>query len=1114
MAAHDTLDHYLDEIRRVRMTNAGTGETSYYPAIAMLLNSVGERLSPRVYCLHHPSGNAGIPDFGLFEQAQFSRGDGVTWSAGVNPERGVVEVKGATHSIDKLTQSAQVLQQYLPKYQLVLATNLWRFRLLQADGSLAETFDIAPSEPDFWKLVSGPRPDTLRQRFEEFVQRCLLTKAPLRQPSEVAFYLASYARESLSRLNEVADYPALSSLRSSLEQALSIKFDKDDGERLFRSTLVQTLFYGIFSAWVTHARSGKKHYDWRAASWALRVPVISLLFRQIATPEALAPLGLIPLLDGASAALERVDRPAFFKAFSDKGAIQYFYEPFLEHFDPELRRELGVWYTPPEVVKYQVARVDRLLREELQIQDGLADPNVWVLDPCCGTGSYLLEVLSFIETRLAKKGLGDLAVDELKKAAMTRIVGFEIMTAPFIVAHWQIGELLHGATFQPGERAAVYLTNALTDWIEDNEAKPLPGFEALMLERGAAGAVKRDRPVLVVIGNPPYNAYAGLSPKAENGLVDAYKQGLQQLWGMRKFNLDDLYVRFFRIAERRIGEQTGRGIVSFISNWSWLFLPSFVVMRDRLTSEFDQIWIDCLNGDSRETGKLTPEGKPDPSVFSTDRNREGIRVGAAISTLVRKEGSHERTVSAWYKDFWGVRKREDLLASLTAPAADNGYRELKPSAGNRYALRPAQASTSYAGWPSLGDLTRIAPLPGLLEKRGGGLVDLDELALRSRMAGYLDAGRHFEHAADANRALATDRARYVAKTARHRVLEQEGFVPANIRRYCMFAFDMRWAYVTAVRPLWNEPRPQLLHVAPEASGFLVVRPQRIAEPEGYPAYWTTAIGDDYVLHKHAFYVPGVENLSGAPRPNLSALAEAYLSDLGLAADEDAAKMIVAHVLATLYSPVYLNENGDGLRQGWPRIPLPSDPELLARSAALGRRIQQLLDPDVPVPGVTTGNIPDEIARVAVPSTIKGASRDWSLSAWGNRTNAGVTMPLRGRVKAASPPSEAGDESEPSLNIFMNDASYWAGVPERVWQVRVGGYQVLKKWLSYRDASVIKRPLTADEVRHFQETARRLKALSLLSAELDETHQAVAASATAIILNASTAADAGMSATSP
>ena len=879
MAASDPLDRYLDEIRRVRMTNAGTGETSYYPAVAMLLNGVGERLNPRVYCLHHPSGDAGIPDFGLFEQAQFSRGDGVTWSESLSPERGVVEVKGVTHSIDKLIRSQQVLKQYLPKYQLVLATNLWCFCLLQADGTLAETFDIAPSEEEFWKLVSGSRPDSLRQRFEEFVQRCLLTKAPLRQPSDVAFYLASYARESLSRLNEVADYPALASLRSSLEETLSIEFDEENGERLFRSTLVQTLFYGIFSAWVTHARLGKTHYDWRAASWSLRVPVISLLFRQIATPEALAPLGLIPLLDGASAALERVDRTAFFKAFSDKSAIQYFYEPFLHHFDPELRRQLGVWYTPPEVVKYQVERVDRLLREELNIKDGLADPNVWVLDPCCGTGSYILEVLSFIEKRLAKMGLGDLALDELKKAAMTRVVGFEIMTAPFIVAHWQIGELLQNAAFAPGERAVVYLTNALTDWIEDEEAKPLPGFEALMLERGAAGAVKRQKPVLVVIGNPPYNAYAGLSPKAENGLVDAYKVGLQQLWGMRKFNLDDLYVRFFRIAERRIGERTGRGIVSFISNWSWLYLPSFVVMRDRLTHGFDQIWIDCLNGDSRETGKLTPEGKPDPSVFSTDANREGIRVGTAISTLVRREGSHDRTASSWFRDFWGSRKREDLVAALDPAAGDNSYRELKPNAGNRYALRPSESSVSYESWPALGELTRIAPLPGLLEKRGGGLIDLGEASLRSRMEGYLSAGKSFEDAAVANHALSKDRARYVAKTARHRVLEEEGYAPENIRRYCMFAFDMRWAYVTPIRPLWNEPRPQLLHVAPEARGFLVVRPQRIAEPEGYPAYWTASIGDDYVLHKHAFYVPAVENLSGTPKANLSPLAENYLSSL-------------------------------------------------------------------------------------------------------------------------------------------------------------------------------------------------------------------------------------------
>ena len=139
-----------------------------------------------------------------------------------------------------------------------------------------------------------------------------------------------------------------------------------------------------------------------------------------------------------------------------------------------------------------------------------------------------------------------------------------------------------------------------------------------------------------IVGNPPYNAFAGTSPAEEQGLVEPYKQGLQDRWGVRKFNLDDLYIRFFRVAERRVAERTGQGIVCFISNYSWLSYGSFVVMRERLLSEFDSIWIDNLNGDSRETGKLTPDGDPDPSVFSTPMNREGIRVGTCITTLVRR----------------------------------------------------------------------------------------------------------------------------------------------------------------------------------------------------------------------------------------------------------------------------------------------------------------------------------------------------------------------------------------------------------------------------------------------------------------------------------------------
>ena len=216
--------------------------------------------------------------------------------------------------------------------------------------------------------------------------------------------LASYARDGLSRV-EVAgdDAPSLTAVRSALEEALGVRFEGDKGTRFFYSTLVQTLFYGVFSAWVLWARhvpSPRGTFNWHEAVWHLRAPVLRALFQQISDPGRLQPLGLVEVLDWTSAALNRVDRTAFFTRFNEGDAVPYFYEPFLEAFDPELRKQLGVWYTPTEVVRYMVARVDKALKDDLHIPDGLAADNVYVLDPCCGTGAYLAEVLRRIAENL------------------------------------------------------------------------------------------------------------------------------------------------------------------------------------------------------------------------------------------------------------------------------------------------------------------------------------------------------------------------------------------------------------------------------------------------------------------------------------------------------------------------------------------------------------------------------------------------------------------------------------------------------------------------------------------------------------------------------------------
>jgi predicted helicase len=179
-------------------------------------------------------------------------------------------------------------------------------------------------------------------------------------------------------------------------------------------------------------------------------------------------------------------------------------------------------------------------------------------------------------------------------------------------------------------------------------------------EREAAAEVKHQERILVILGNPPYKAFAGVTPRDERDLLEPYKVGVHT-----RNTLDDLYVRFYRIAERRIAEMTGQGIVSFISNSSFLSRPSFAAMRQHLLSSFDRIDVDNLNGDRDETGKRTPDGRPDPSLLSTRRNRAGIAEGTAITLMVRYPGSGEGVASTVrYRDFWGRTKREDLLAVL------------------------------------------------------------------------------------------------------------------------------------------------------------------------------------------------------------------------------------------------------------------------------------------------------------------------------------------------------------------------------------------------------------------------------------------------------------------
>ena len=898
-------------------------------------------------------------------------------------------------------------------------------------------------------------------------------RAASAEPKDLARLLASHARDGLARVEAAGEAPALAAVRSALEEALGVRFEGAQGARFFRSTLVQTLFYGVFSAWVLWARrtpAPTGPFRWREATWLLRAPVLRALFQQLSDPGRLQPLGLVEVLDWTSAALDRVDRAAFFSRFDEGAAVPYFYEPFLEAFDPELRKQLGVWYTPAEVVRYMVARVDRALRDDLGIADGLAAENVYVLDPCCGTGAYLAEVLRRIAANLEGQGLGALDGARVKHAALSRVFGFELMPAPFVVAHLQVGlalQALDAPLAEDGsERVGVFLTNALTGW-EPRATKPLP-FPELEEERDRAERVKREAPVLVVLGNPPYNACAGVAIDEERELFEAYRRTRKVRLSENK-GLVDLYVRFFRMAERRIVERTGQGVVCFISNYSWLDGLSFAGMRERYLDAFDAVRIDCLNGDVRKGGK-TPDGRSDSSVFTVPGSAAGIQVGTAIATLVRK-ADHAPSRTVGFRHLWGRAKRAELSETAEAPA-ETLYDDVAPVLRLGLPFVPVAAGEDWFDWPALPELFPVS-FPGAKTNRDPFLVDMDRGRLEARVADYFDAALSHEEIARRYPVVMKTARHFDARSIRETLLRRGGPNRNGFVRFTYRPFDDRWLYWEAETRLLNDKRPDYRpHVFEGNAWFSAARHLR-KDAEGAQACFTTRMACLHLIERTALMFPAWLREGAGRRPNLTGAARRYLDRLGLGADD-----LFHHVLATLHDPAWREANAGALRMDWPRIPLPGWPDggdsdaaaTLADSAARGRRLAALLDPETPVPGVTQAPLRPDLEAVAVPTTTSGrdmAGADFALTAgWGHVGASGAVMPRRGRV------TERGG----AFDVHLNDDAFWRGVPAAVWHYKLGGYQVLKKWLSYRERLILGRDLTPGEVRHFTDTARRIAAL--------------------------------------
>jgi predicted helicase len=397
----------------------------------------------------------------------------------------------------------------------------------------------------------------------------------------------------------------------------------------FADMYAQTIAYGLFAARCTNS-NGNTFTRHNAAYLLPKTnPFLRKLFNHIAGPDLDDRIAW--LVDDLVQVLAQADMEAVLKDFGKRTAkedpVVHFYETFLKEYDPKIREMRGVYYTPEPVVSYIVRSVDHLLKTRFGKPLGLGDEKTLILDPALGTATFLYMVINEIHQAIVGKGQQGLWNEYVAEKLLPRIFGFELLMAPYAVAHLKLGLLLQetGYQFRSEQRLGIYLTNTLEEAFKKSEQ--LAGFnEYIVEEANAAARVKKDEKIMVVLGNPPYSGISANRGEWITNLIDDYRKVDGNPLGERKVWLQDDYVKFIRFGQWRI-QRTGRGILAFITNHAYLDNITFRGMRQSLMNTFDEIYILDLHGSAKKRD-VPPDGGKDENVFD-------IQQGVAIALMVK-----------------------------------------------------------------------------------------------------------------------------------------------------------------------------------------------------------------------------------------------------------------------------------------------------------------------------------------------------------------------------------------------------------------------------------------------------------------------------------------------
>lgn len=869
----------------------------------------------------------------------------------------------------------------------------------------------------------------------------------------------------------------------------------------FADMYAQTVTYGLFSARATH--SGEFAIEDVAAMIPNTNPFLRELLEQLTTQGTvdLDELGVNQL----AALLKAVDMEAILQDFGrqkrGEDPVIHFYETFLGAYDPEKKAHRGVFYTPDPVVSFIVRSVDHILRTEFDCPDGLADtstmmwqgrgdsesrpvPKVQILDPATGTGTFLQYVIQVIwDTFYQKtKKIGVTKRKEkwnqyVSEHLLPRLYGFELMMAPYTIAHMKLGLKLKETGYQFGsdERLRVYLTNAL------QPAHEVPRTEtpALAHEVEQANEVKNNAPIMVVIGNPPYAGHSSNVSRNSKGelnfignlLQDYYKVDGKPLGEKNPKWLQDDYVKFIRYAQEQI-KQTGQGVVAMITNHGYLDNPTFRGMRQQLMQTFDEIYVIDLHGNTKKK-ETTPDGSKDENVFD-------IQQGVAICLMVKK---HDQSKSAQMShfDLYGLRDfKYQWLMTYHRDISSIKWQTIEP---RKPFYLFSQVDFDLQGEYQRGvKITDLMPLNsvGIITGRDKLTVHFKESELWETIQAFTsrkpeEARKIFNLGKDSQ-----DWKIYDAQQD----LKSYGLRKDKISPILYRVFDIRHTFYTGKSGgFMVRPRPNIMErvIGNENICLITVRQQSIDTQWAlvgvtrniieacvisnktseinylFPLWKRNSIDDRHSLDLFADLDEG--------QPNFARRFYEPLREALSATPED----VFHYIYAILHSPSYRVRYDEFLKIDFPRIPLTRNAELFRLLCGLGADL------------VALHLMEDDYEAASWVQEGKASPLQTPITTFVEGVN-GLTMGKFGRSKVYQDGRVYLDTS------LGKDSSYFDGIPEDIWNFHIGCYQVLYKWLYDRSSSSrnnkVGRTLTPEDIEHYHKIVLVLKETIRLMDEID------------------------------